>query len=245
MKNSVPKTDKKRRKLIQADIDVLEKNLKARHEREVGNIQGNEEIHDWLENIKIKDTEEEIRPEVRGANETQSNVQKTTKAQKRRDKKSQIEKDRQERIANEDVSDLAKPREMENLSFRKILQEKHLEIFEVPSDGDCMYKSISHQLSLHGVSETVKDLRTKTADYIRNHRNDFIHFLVSDLTGDMMNDKEFETYCDSIQNTKAWGGQIELEALVQVLGIRIDVYQATGPVLNLGKETDDKKLIIR
>lgn len=61
-------------------------------------------------------------------------------------------------------------------------------------DGHCMYRAVRDQLSLHGSdqqqqaattatseedhqADDVTDLRKKTANYIRNHRDDFLPFL--------------------------------------------------------------------
>lgn len=62
-------------------------------------------------------------------------------------------------------------------------------------DGHCMYRAVQDQLSLHAndqqqqaatsatseddhQTDDVMDLRKKTADYIRNHRDDFLPFLM-------------------------------------------------------------------
>ena len=64
-------------------------------------------------------------------------------------------------------------------------------------DGHCMYRAVQDQLNLHNdeqqqqastadisdddddhQSDGVMDLRKKAADYIRNHRNDFLPFLM-------------------------------------------------------------------
>lgn len=62
-------------------------------------------------------------------------------------------------------------------------------------DGHCMYRAVQDQLSLHSndqhqqaattatnendnQTDDVMDLRKKTADYIRNHRGDFLPFLM-------------------------------------------------------------------
>ena len=50
-------------------------------------------------------------------------------------------------------------------------------------DGHCMYRAVQDQLSLrsdndHQQTHDVMKLRKKTADYIRQHRSDFLPFLI-------------------------------------------------------------------
>ena len=44
-------------------------------------------------------------------------------------------------------------------------------------------------------------------------------------TGDMLTGEEFESYCEKMMNTPAWGGQIELKALSKFLKRQIQVSQ--------------------
>jgi len=76
-----------------------------------------------------------------------------------------------------------------------------------------MYKAIEHQLGLRGVKTNIEELRHKSSDYMRAHRDDFLPFLTSNKTGDLMNEEEYEEYCYEVANTKSWGGQLELNCL--------------------------------
>lgn len=46
----------------------------------------------------------------------------------------------------------------------------------------------------------------------------------------------FEEYCDKIEETAAWGGQIELQALSQAIERHIQVHCAGLPVVEQGLE---------
>ena len=46
----------------------------------------------------------------------------------------------------------------------------------------------------------------------------------------------FEAYCREVEETAAWGGQIELQALAQALERHILVHSVGLPVLELGTE---------
>lgn len=46
----------------------------------------------------------------------------------------------------------------------------------------------------------------------------------------------FERYCQDVQETAAWGGQTELNALANVLQHHIKVYAARLPVVDMGQQ---------
>ena len=110
---------------------------------------------------------------------------------------------------------------------------------QVPSDGDCLYAAIKHQLSLEGgdsAAASVPGLRRAAADVISAKRDDFLPFLTSPTTGDMMSPGEFASYLQQVAETKAWGGQPELRALSEHLGRPLEVVQAEGPPMVIGEE---------
>ena len=49
-------------------------------------------------------------------------------------------------------------------------------------------------------------------------------------------EEQLEEYCTTLEETAAWGGQIELQALAQSLERQILVYSVGLPVVQLGKE---------
>ncbi len=59
--------------------------------------------------------------------------------------------------------------------------------------------------------------------------------LLQDLDEDNL-DASFEQYCQDIQDTAAWGGQTELNALANVLQHHIKVYTAGLPVVDMGQQ---------
>jgi OTU domain-containing protein 6 len=238
----------------------LEKELSEKHRKELEELRqrvaASESLNgvaNRLENLVIEPVKEkgeeekeadDDKPLTNGIAYQQLKVSKT---QRKREKKSQKEKERLERIAQEEVGgDINRSRQIEEEKFKKLLSGRSLTILEVPSDGDCMYKAIEHQLRLFGIDSSVQSLRTKAATFMRKHPMDFLPFLVSDSTGDMMTDDEFANYCHSVESTKAWGGQIELQALSHVLQMPIEVIQVDTPPVLLGddKGSADRRLLI-
>ncbi|XP_016094898.1 deubiquitinase OTUD6B isoform X2 [Sinocyclocheilus grahami] len=232
MKNAVPKNDKKRRKQLTEDIAKLEAELTQKHENELEQLQNSssvEEASNAMDSVSLANDEEK----------TDSSKQtRTSKAQKRRDKKAALEKERDSRIAEAEVENLTGSRHQEGLKLRQKLMERHLQIREISSDGHCMYRAVEDQLTERGAPLSLKELRAQTAQYMRSHADDFLPFLTDPNSGDMYTADEFEKYCNDVADTAAWGGQLELKALSQVLQLPIEVIQAESPSINIGEEYD-------
>nr|XP_055076133.1 deubiquitinase OTUD6B [Misgurnus anguillicaudatus] len=231
MKNAVPKNDKKRRKQLTEDIAKLEAELSQKHENELRqrNISSSvEEVSNALDSVNLANNEEE----------TDGKQTRTSKAQKRRDKRAALEKERETRIAEAEVENLTGSRHLENLKLKDKLAERHLQIKEISSDGHCMYRAVEDQLLVRGCALGLKELRARTAQYMRSHTDDFLPFLSDPNTGDMYTADEFEKYCNDVADTAAWGGQLELKALSQVLQLPIEVIQAESLSIIIGEEYD-------
>lgn len=111
--------------------------------------------------------------------------------------------------------------------------------------GNCLYNAIRNQLQVNGkLTEDVNTLRSKTADYILENKDSLIFYMTSAETGDCLDDVGFEKYCSDVRNTPAWGGQVEITALSNVLKAPVEVIQATGPSTIQGEEFKGSKLVI-
>ncbi|XP_010778549.1 deubiquitinase OTUD6B [Notothenia coriiceps] len=55
---------------------------------------------------------------------------------------------------------------------------------------------------------------------------------------------EFEKYCSDVEHTAAWGGQLELRALTQVLLLPMEVIQADSPPIQIGEEFDSEPVTL-
>ncbi|KTG03951.1 hypothetical protein cypCar_00005174 [Cyprinus carpio] len=186
-----------------------------------------EEVSDAVDFVSLANNEE--------PNDS-SKQTRTSKAQKRRDKKAAFEKERESRIAEAEVENLAGSRHQEGLKLRQKLMERHLQIREISSDGHCMYRAVEDQLTERGAPLSLTELRAQTAQYMRSHADDFLPFLTDPSSGDMYTAEEFEKYCSDVADTAAWGGQLELKALSQVLQLPIEVVQAESPSIIIGEE---------
>ncbi|NWS34278.1 OTU6B Deubiquitinase, partial [Thryothorus ludovicianus] len=130
-------------------------------------------IADGVANIELEGVEQQIQHH------------RISKAQKRREKKAALEKEREERIAEAEIQNLTGARHLESQKLASLLAARHLEIKQIPSDGHCMYRAIEDQLKDHQNSWTVATLRNQTAKYMQSHFDDFLPFLTNPNTGDM------------------------------------------------------------
>ncbi|KAK8776556.1 hypothetical protein V5799_030099 [Amblyomma americanum] len=160
------------------------------------------------------------------------------------EKKRQKEVQREKEIAAQEVENQFLPRAVEERELYEILAKLGLAVYEVPSDGNCMYKAMEHQLGLFGVMKSMSELRQETANYMLSHAEEFLPFLTSKKSGDMMTTEEYEEYCAEVSSTTTWGGQLELKALSHACKVPITVVQAYGPSIEIGTEYNCKPMLL-
>ncbi|CAD7090840.1 unnamed protein product [Hermetia illucens] len=204
---SISNRHRRERKDLQAKIQSLKK--KARQElNELNNAKSAQTTADAQSNVV------EPLPDSETGIDSQPQVQsRVTKAQKRRDKKAKEEREREAEIQAQEELNKNGPRIVELQTILKKLSER-----------------VIHQLDVTGRKmHDVRYLRNETANYIVENKDTLICYMTNPETGDLLTDEEFSKYCDSIRDTPAWGGQVEIKALSHVLHVPIEVLQATGP----------------
>lgn len=257
LKNSVNRNDKKRKKEINSEIAKMEADLLAKHTAELKNF-------DEATNVDTSsETSTDVQGDVASLNGTTKNlslgdscedgqdatapvfryeVRQLTKAQRKKEKRKEAQKLKASQYEDEDVSHLNYSKEQEASKLAEILKEKQLAIHEIASDGDCLYNSIVHQLSLQGIESSVNDLRSKAAEYIKSHKSRFGAFLVDEASGNVMSSDDIDNYCEKVANTSVWGGQVELQALAESLAKPVEVLQAEGQPIQFGSEFREPKI---
>ncbi|XP_056378323.1 deubiquitinase OTUD6B [Hyla sarda] len=238
MKNNVPKNDKKRRKQLTDDVAKMEAELEERHKQELADLSQKQPAETEVKSISNGVTNLDLGLE---APVQQARV---SKAQKRREKKAALEKERDERIAEAEIENLSGARHLESQNLAHILSQRQLQIKQIPSDGHCMYRAIEHQLKERDNNLTLTALRRQTADYMQSHTDDFLPFLTNSATGEMYTQDDFEKYCTEVANTPAWGGQLELRALSHILQTPIEVIQADASPIIIGEEYTSRPITV-
>lgn len=128
-------------------------------------------------------------------------------------------------------------KEVESDALKVVLDKEGLKVFEVPSDGNCLFYAIDHQLgleSVNGVPRGASELRKAAVEYMKVHQEDFEPFVDSD--------DGWDGYLSAMSQNSTWGSQLELRALASVLECPINVYRAGGFVLKMGEDQPGKVL---
>lgn len=198
---------------------------------------------------------------------TQDAKSKVSRAARRREKRANERRAQEEALVKATLSGANSARSIELQSIERRLSARNLQIYEVPSDGDCLYSSVAHQLlirqctaqdlvDIHGCDSwiahllsssdkmTPQILRLITAEYLRRNPNEFLPFMFASETSDPMTTDEFLNYCADVEKPSMWGGQLEMRALSNALHIPIEVVQAEGPSILIGEEFVDQPPII-
>lgn len=235
------KVDKKKKKEQQDEIARLEAELESRHADELNKLNS---LNISEKPCAVESNENET--ELGNGEDDDVKQPKISKAQRRREKKSQEDKERQAQIKAEEAMNKNSPRILEDKKIAEILSKRGLVSFAVPADGDCLYNAVKHQLARIGICEyETSDLRLMTADYIEDNKDSIICYMTNPDTGDILNEDEFRKYCHQVRNTKSWGGEIEVKALSSSLKCPIEIIQASGtsPIHGEG-EDPSRKLVL-
>lgn len=110
----------------------MESDLDKRHDEEIANfklstVTGLPENEIILQPDNNSDDDND--------NDDKSGGLRISKAQKRRDKKAQAEKERNQRIVEQEALNVFGKRNVETQTIKKILIERDLMLYEIPSDG--------------------------------------------------------------------------------------------------------------
>ena len=223
---------KKDKKKLQDEITQMENDLVTKHADELAQLSLNDP----------KPTEEVEKIEEDSSNEPQA--QRISKAQKRRDKKEQDAKRREEELLQAEEDNKNSTRNLETKAINAILKSRNLKLYSIKSDGDCLYNAIKHQLELAGIMQSVESLRKTAADHIRANMDDLICYMTSSKSDDIMSQEEFNEYCNQVEKTKAWGSQIEIQALSTSIKVKIEVLQSSGSPTISGNEFKTPHLVV-
>lgn len=101
----------------------------------------------------------------------------------------------------------------------------HIKNFNL-SNYFSLYNAVAHQLKVIGYTPILglNDLRKKTALYLREHADNFLPFIDNPESDELLSMEQYEKYCDSIAETSAWGGAIEVTFLmVSLFDMRVQI----------------------
>lgn len=228
---------KAKKKQVEEQISQLTNDLKQKHLSELATVgyTTTNTIKEDKGNIDI------LTKAIAGVSVShQSEPSKPTKSAKRKEKRAQQELAREQRI-QEEQSNIVSDKMVENEKLEKKLVPLGLVINEIKPDGHCLYRAVEDQLKVKSKSSsfyTFQELRKMVADYMRKNSSDFLPFFLSEsgTDGDGDFDERFESYCNEVESTAAWGGQLELGALTHCLKKHIMIFSGSFPDVEMGKE---------
>lgn len=237
------KGNKKDKKKLQDEIAQMEKDLIERHAEELAKLKIQDEEDPAAPAVDDEATTNDDQNEASRASDSDGGLRKS-KAQKRRERKEQEAKRRELEIQQGEEDNKTSARTLESKAINKILKSRNLNLQHIKSDGDCLYNALKHQLELNGIFHTVDSLRKIAADYIRANKDELIFYMPSSRGDDIMSKEEFDEYCNQVENTKAWGSQIEIQALANTLKLKIEILQSEGRPTISGAEFANRPHLI-
>lgn len=100
-------------------------------------------------------------------------------------------------------------------SFRQLLLEKDMIINDVESDGNCLFRAVSHQL--YGTTEHHGLIRRYVYEYMSIEREYFSQFVVGGMEG-------FDEYLRYQTQNGAWGDDCELQVISEMYNRPVEIY---------------------
>jgi OTU domain-containing protein 6 len=167
-----------------------------------------------------------------------NNNSKVSRAKKRKAAKVAQDKERQQKIEDAKKNTVSQ-RDIEIQRLKEILAPMKLVIREISADGNCLYNAVADQLRRLNRGDFFNNeyLRNQVADYMMANKHDFLPFMD-------VSEGEFENYCNKIRTTAAWGGQLEIQALTNILKVPIEIYSATSPVVRMGDDFTEENPVL-
>jgi OTU domain-containing protein 6 len=223
---------KAERKAKLTETQQMEDELRSKHLEEMADLLtgGDDDLdYDALATLSVQPTAAVAAPSKQEASSKPA-AKKVSKAQKRRDAKTQEEKARRERIEQARAQEETLG-EKEAETIRVKLLELHLESVDIPSDGNCLYHAIGHQLTARGrQGMSAFLLRAMASNFMQNNPDEFLPFMID-------SEESFEEHCHKVATLQSlWGGQMEALALSKSLQLPVWVLSAENKDLRFGDE---------
>ncbi|XP_033826266.1 OTU domain-containing protein 3 [Periophthalmus magnuspinnatus] len=144
----------------------------------------------------------------------------------RSNKKSELERKRDERAARRAIAKDRKNKGQDGddgaefLSFSNQLQALGLKLREVPGDGNCLFRALGDQLEGH--SRAHLRLRQETVDYMNSHRQDFEPFVEDDVP--------FEQHLSNLSQPGTFAGNDAIVAFARSQEVKVVIHQLNTPL---------------
>jgi len=239
---------------LEAKALQREYDLKARHREEeealdelvekMGSLGGVESVFAAASAGASAAEEAAAAAEAARAKEEADAAARRAKAQKKKDKAKAKEAEQEAR--REEIASTAGPsaRQVELDAINVLLRKEQLEVKEIISDGNCLYRAFADQLkhttekkagaATCNCAPDFADLRALAAEYMSAHADEFAPFVGCDA--DSAEYREYVANVARCTGTVEWGGQLEVRALCAATQRAALIYDANAPVLTMGED---------
>ncbi|CAI4215194.1 unnamed protein product [Parascedosporium putredinis] len=241
--NKKKNTTKKTRKGVNEECAELERQLAERHASEIAAVTGSGDTNKVPE--KTEDAGDEAgdvadqiaKATIEDAAEAAGEAGTWEKAQpaKERLARRAAEQAALAEAAESETVDMVDHKAIERAAMEGTFRAHSLLEREIRPDGHCLFSAVADQLEQDGIALSsagkhaadaaaaaaagkapgYKVVRAAAAGWIEDHADDFAPFLEEDVA----------SYAAKMRDTAEWGGQVELMALANAYGVRINVVQ--------------------
>ncbi|CAE8644646.1 unnamed protein product, partial [Polarella glacialis] len=148
------------------------------------------------------------------------------KKQGRADKEVQREADKERE--KREAGPSRRETELQALKACLRAQRPPMDIREIAADGHCLYRSVGDQLRRLRPDHCFKrppeeihdEIRALCASALRRQADSYSPF------AELKDGEDFSSYCQRVESSGGWGGELELRALADELKVQIQVFQA-------------------
>jgi hypothetical protein len=126
--------------------------------------------------------------------------------------------------------------QLEDYKLRQMIHGSNgeREIIEMEADGNCLFRSISHQL-YRDFGQRHDLVRQEICKYLEDNKEDFsIFLLLHEEEEDVM---DFESYVNEMRKDGTWGGDVEIVCAARVYKRNVTIFSASG-IYNISKGDD-------
>lgn len=160
--------------------------------------------------------------------------------QKERLQRRQADIDQKRAEAEAEAADQPNLKEIEQEHIDQLCQLNSLVQFDILPDGNCLFASIADQLSTRqAITVSVQELRTKSANHIRADPETFTPYLFDEQT---MTVRDIKDYTEKMENTSAWGSDLEILALAKEYNCPISVMMSGRSTLKINEDAQGEEL---
>uniref|UniRef100_A0A3Q3WPS9 OTU domain-containing protein 3 n=1 Tax=Mola mola TaxID=94237 RepID=A0A3Q3WPS9_MOLML len=144
----------------------------------------------------------------------------------RSNRKSELERKRDERATRRAIAKDRKNRPQDSdegaefVSFSNQLQALGLKLREVPGDGNCLFRALGDQLEGH--SRGHLRLRQETVQYMTSHRQDFEPFVEDDIP--------FSQHLSNLSQPGTFAGNDAIVAFARSQQVKVVIHQLNTPL---------------